>query len=1000
MSCLIGRLTDGIPQIPPPAKDNQLTQFRRSLPIWKLRNDIMSLVENNSVILVSGDTGCGKTTQVPQFILDHCLKTKHVCRIVVAEPRRLSALSVAARVAQERGEAVGLTVGYQIRLESKVSPKTLVTFCTNGVLLRTLMRGDSALDRVTHIIIDEVHERDRFADFLLLTLRNLLDRKRNLKLILMSATIDSARFSQYFDGCASITIPRISHEVKTFFLEDILRKTDYLNSQIVSQHIVSKSKKQKKRLQKFLQAFSSYNSVNLPEAILNQSAPAMESKEFAFDLFDDFLEKAFRDGSDEIFEELLSLIINDGYPIDYQHSETGLTSLMVCCARGKLSYVEVLLGLGANVDLKSHNSWVAFDFAQQFNHIEICELLHAYINYRNRKALEDNNKFDYCSFMLSITEADKKIASLYNTLFPTDDVDLNLIIEVISLISKSDNDAFKSSRGAILIFLPGYDEIIGLRDRIANDHRLNHSNFQIFMLHSQMQNSDQRKVFDPVKPGVRKIILSTNLAETSITIDDVVFVIDSGKVKEESYDVNLGTTMLKSTWVSQANAIQRRGRAGRCQSGYCYHLFSKSQFLNMPRFQVPQILRMPIHELCLQTKLLAPKGVSIIDFLSQALDPPPMATLKSSINLLKTIDALDKDEQLTEIGFHLLDLPLVPTLGKMVLNAIVLKCLDPVLTIVCTLAYRDPFYIPNDRGLKPAAVKAKAKLASETYSDHMVLLRVFQAWQKARQDGFEYEFANANFVRSATMEMIAGTRAQLLGQLRASGFIRARGPGDIRDLNINSDHWGVIKAALCAGAYPNILKVDLSKKNLISNKDSSIRFHPSSVLIETSENRPKNHVKLLESLPSEWLIFDSLSRIGFKSYARYCTLISPLTVALFAGTSKSDNVVESITSKKSNRKKSSSRDLEREQSGDQILKIDDWILFRLKASDSNIVRLRKKWHSLFLRRISSPNKPSTNSDDHIIKTLVDLITQAEKSHRLTQPNGIGQRPRPMTIPIY
>lgn len=119
MSCLIGRLTDGIPQIPPPAKDNHLIQFRKSLPIWKLRNNVMSLIENNSVILVSGDTGCGKTTQVPQFILDHCLKTKHACRIVVAEPRRLSALSVAARVAQERGEAVGLTVGYQIRLESK-----------------------------------------------------------------------------------------------------------------------------------------------------------------------------------------------------------------------------------------------------------------------------------------------------------------------------------------------------------------------------------------------------------------------------------------------------------------------------------------------------------------------------------------------------------------------------------------------------------------------------------------------------------------------------------------------------------------------------------------------------------------------------------------------------------------------------------------------------------------------------------------------------------------
>ena len=189
---------------------------------------------------------------------------------------------------------------------------------------------------------------------------------------------------------------------------------------------------------------------------------------------------------------------------------------------------------------------------------------------------------------------------------------------------------------------------------------------------------------------MRKIILSTNIAETSVTIDDVVFVIDSGKVKEKSYDALSSVSCLRSVWISKASVLQRRGRAGRCRPGNCYHLMSRYRFHSLALYQDAEILRAPIHELCLQTKLLAAVNVSITDFLGKAAEPPPFMMIRNSVALLKSIDALDDEEELTELGKILVDLPIDPRLGKMILFSIMLKCLDPVLTIATSLAYKDP----------------------------------------------------------------------------------------------------------------------------------------------------------------------------------------------------------------------------------------------------------------------------------------------------------------------
>lgn len=209
----------------------EMLQYRKKLPAWGLMNDILNTIQQSQVVVISGETGCGKSTQVPQYILDDWLvnyptDSKHV-EIVCTQPRRISAISVAQRVADERCAKLGNTVGYQIRLESKVSVYTRLTFCTTGILLRRL-ESEPTLPQVTHIIVDEVHERSEQSDFLLLILKEILPFRPDLKVILMSATLNADLFSDYFGDVPVLSIPGRTFPVEQYFLETIFEKTGYV----------------------------------------------------------------------------------------------------------------------------------------------------------------------------------------------------------------------------------------------------------------------------------------------------------------------------------------------------------------------------------------------------------------------------------------------------------------------------------------------------------------------------------------------------------------------------------------------------------------------------------------------------------------------------------------------------------------------------------------------------------------------------------------------------
>ncbi|XP_076294803.1 3'-5' RNA helicase YTHDC2 [Lasioglossum baleicum] len=887
----MGRLNNSVSQVPQLKTNLDVLNFRKSLPVFSVREDIINALNSNDVIIIGGETGSGKTTQVPQFILEHCQQIHQPCRIICTQPRRLSAVSVAERVAFERDEKIGQTFGYQIRLESRVAPKTLLTYCTNGVLLRTLMAGDSALSTVTHIIVDEIHERDRFCDLLLIALKDAQMKHSSLKLILMSATMDVSIFVKYFSKCAVISVMGKVFDVDTYFLEDVLKMTGYMTKEMLtSKKKLMNKKDERKVLESWIQYKPQQPSSStmsersfLPAPILDQQCESIPEKVKLEPRLIEEMDKSICDawlcGGEDNFAQLLYFILSENVSVDYQHSITSLTPLMVAAGRGCINTAEQLLNLGANLNLRAANEWTALDWAKNMNQTECAELIEAYMKTYDYSVQDDAIAQTKDA---PLSEEDKLLLAAYHHTFDDDNINYDLLLQLILYIH------LKMPPGSLLVFLPGYDDIVTMREKINNEEKkmIQNLRYVLYILHSNMQTCDQKKVFKPSPQGTRKIILSTNIAETSITIDDVVYVIDSGKVKEKSFDALSGVCMLKSNWISQACAKQRKGRAGRCREGICYRLFSSIRYDSMQPYQTPEILRLPLQELCLFTKHLAPGNTPIAEFLDRALEPPTSIVTRNAVQLLKTIDALDPWEDLTELGSHLLDLPVEPRLGKMLLYSVVLKCLDPVLTIVCCLSYKDPFVLPSQPSQKRAVTAARKRFATNTYSDHMVMLRAFQGWQNARAGGKERSFCEQNFISAAVMEMVFGMRSQLLGQLRASGFVRARGPGDIRDLNSNSENWAVVKAALTAGLYPNLIRVDREHMQLRTQKEVKVFLHPSSTLRDCPKSKmvsSQRHSPYVESLPCEWLLYEEMSRTGRFCHVKMVTMVNPLTVALFCG---------------------------------------------------------------------------------------------------------------------
>ena len=941
-------------------------------------------MQSKQVVLVTGDTGSGKTTQLVQYLLEEAAHNKQTIRMICCQPRRLTAVTVAERIAAERGEKVGGTIGYQIRLESSVSTRTLATFCTYGVLLRSLCGGLDILESLTHIIIDEIHERDSMSDFLITVLRDALIRFRHLKLVLMSATVDTKLFLSYFPGCVHISLDGRMFPVEEFYLENILMRLNYKTKEMEK---MKKSGLSNRSATTIEELSTKLSTISVPcvenDDVIVEDAETVLENEVDVEM-DRILEECFLVGEEAQFRALQERLIRDGESlVNYSHSVTGVTALMASASRGNTDIVELCLQLGAESGKKLTNGWTALECARLQNQEECVKMLEEYTQLQGRTvgagAGSDTN----------MSQEEKELLDLYYACVDQDTIDHDLILKILVMIHRN------QPAGAVLVFLPGYEDISIMYEMVSGEPALS-KDTSVVILHSQIGSSESKKAFQPPPRGSRKIVLATNVAETGVTIPDIVYVVDTGKVKLKSFDSLTNTSMLKAEWISRTSATQRKGRAGRCQPGQVYRLFSSTMQASMAQFTTPEILRTSLLSLCLQTKLLAAPNTPIADFLAKVPDPPPFLITRNAVQNLKTMEALDTWEEITPLGLHLLDIPLDPWLGKILLHAVMLKCLDPVLTITCMLAYRSPFILSIDPRSKKEGDASKRRLASNTGSDHMSMLRAFQEWQHARIENRERRWCRANQVSPSTMEMVVGMRNQVLAQLRASGFVKSRGSGDIRNINSNSDNWALVKACLLSGLYPNIIRVDREAGVLRTQRESKVRLAPGSVMKVTPGT--------MRDLASDWMVYEEMSRVGRTAFVRGVTPVSPLAVALFGGSGKAGREGEGITGNIYLEETSDSETEDVDTSGHSSVMVDPWIVFSARpGTASQISQLRQKWTGVWSRRLVTTNKQARvgleEQDDIVVSCIAELLVQDDNSLGLVQPPGIGQRPKHLAVDL-
>ena len=585
-----------------------IREQRETLPAFKMRQQFLDAVKQYQLLIVVGDTGSGKTTQLTQYLAEDGYANEGM--IGCTQPRRVAAMSVAARVSDEVGCRVGEEVGYTIRFEDKTSDRTMIKYMTDGIMQREILL-DPELSKYNVIMLDEAHERTIATDVLFGLLKKTLKRRPDMKLIVTSATLDAEKFSSYFNECPILSIPGRTFPVEIMYSRE--PETDYLDA-----------------------ALTTVMQIHLTEP-----------------------------------------------PGD------------------------ILLFLTGKEEIDSS-----------------CEII-----YERMKALGP-----------SVPE---------------------------------------------LIILPIYG---ALPSEIAS------------------------RIFEPAAEGSRKVVIATNIAETSITIDGIYFVVDPGFVKQTAYDAKLGMDRLQVTPISQAQAKQRAGRAGRTGPGKCFRLYTESAFQSeMLPTTIPEIQRQNLSNTILMLKAMGINDLLGFDF----MDPPPTNTMLTALEELYALQALDDEGLLTRLGRRMADMPMDPGLGKALISSVELGCADEMLSIVAMIsAVPTVFHRPKEK--QQQADQKRARF-NDPAGDHCALLNVYNGWRSAgRSDAWCFE----NFIQPRNMRRVEDVRKQL---------VEIMGRHKLRIVSCGRDTIRV-RQALCSGFFRNSARKDPHEGYKTLVEGTPVYMHPASAL--------------------------------------------------------------------------------------------------------------------------------------------------------------------------
>ncbi|XP_022606674.1 ATP-dependent RNA helicase TDRD9 [Seriola dumerili] len=681
-----------------------------SLPITKNRQELISLIENNSVVIIRGATGSGKTTQLPQYILDHYNEKNASCNIVVTQPRKIGATSIARWVATQRKCTLGSLVGCQVGLEKMATEHTRLIYMTTGVLLQKLVSA-KCLTEYSHIFVDEVHERTEEMDFLLLVLRKLLhSNSRYVKIILMSATINCRQFAEYFGT-----------------------------------------------------------------PIRGKMNPA-----YVFEV----------EGAPYAIEEFYLDDLQNMFPY-----------------RVELLHID-----DPHISVEMYN--LAISLIQSFDEMEGKD---------SRKAEKEGG--------MTLSE-----------------------------------------RGSVLVFLPGIHEISYMQEALA---KLVHKRLQVYPLHSTVTLEEQNGVFLFPVPGYRKVILSTNIAESSVTVPDVKYVIDFCLARHMVCDQDTNFQSLRLTWASKTNCNQRRGRAGRVSKGYCYRLVSKDFWRNeIPDYMIPEMLLAPLATIMLKVKLLDmgdPRSL-----LSTALSPPNLGDIVRTVLQLKEMGALsvksdgkgqNEDGELTFLGRVLAHLPVDLCLGKMIVLGHVFGCLDECLIVAASHSLKSFFAIPSMQQL--AGHRSKLAFARGTPSDSIAFVNAFKAWHSSKKRGHlrhpkdELDWGRENFIQIKRIREVAELYEDL--KKRVSQFNMHVQDNEPSDYTSTHKQKFILQVVIAGAYYPNYFLQGEIDEDLASRELSG--YNPRTTVM--MRNLPPYGFLYYKQLQSLFRLCGQVKSISFESSRAY-----------------------------------------------------------------------------------------------------------------------------------